>query len=29
VLAYHLLIAIEKSFLDQGIYTSWATCASN
>ena len=25
VLAYHLLIAIEKSFLDQGIHTSWAT----
>ena len=25
VLAYHLLIAIEKRFLDQGIHTSWAT----
>src|SRR4029079_1486827 len=25
VLAYHLLIAIEKSFLDQGLHTSWAT----
>jgi transposase len=25
VLAYHLLVAIEKSFLDQGIHTSWAT----
>ena len=25
VLAYHLLIAIEKSFLDQAIHTSWAT----
>jgi transposase len=25
VLAYHLLVAIEKSFLDQGLHTSWAT----
>jgi transposase len=25
VLAYHLLISIEKSFLDHGIHTSWAT----
>jgi len=25
VLAYHLLVAIEKSFLDRGIHTSWAT----
>jgi transposase len=25
VLAYHLLISVEKSFLDQGIHTSWAT----
>mgnify|MGYP001054387087 CR=1 FL=1 len=25
VLAYHLLIAIEKMFLDRGIHTSWAT----
>ena len=25
VLAYHLLVAIEKHFLDQGIHTSWAT----
>jgi transposase len=25
VLAYHLLVALEKSFLDQGIHTSWAT----
>ena len=25
VLAYHLLISIEKTFLDQGIHTSWAT----
>lgn len=25
VLAYHLLIAIEKMFLDSGIHTSWAT----
>lgn len=25
VLAYHLLIAIEKMFLDAGIHTSWAT----
>jgi transposase len=25
VLAYHLLIAIEKSLVDQGIHTSWAT----
>jgi transposase len=24
VLAYHLLVAIEKSFLDRGIHTSWA-----
>ena len=25
VLAYHLLVAIEKRFLDQGLHTSWAT----
>jgi len=25
VLAYHLLVAIEKRFLDQGVHTSWAT----
>jgi transposase len=25
VLADHLLVAVEKSFLDQGIHTSWAT----
>jgi len=25
VLAYHMLVAIEKSFLDQGIHTSWWT----
>jgi transposase len=25
VLAYHLLVAIEKTFLDAGIHTSWAT----
>jgi len=25
VLAYHLLVAIEKPFLDQGVHTSWAT----
>lgn len=25
VLAYHLLISIEKTFLDQAIHTSWAT----
>ncbi len=25
ILAYHLLIAIEKTFLDHGIHTSWAT----
>jgi len=25
VLAYHLLIAIEKTFLEQEIHTSWAT----
>jgi hypothetical protein len=25
VLAYHLLIAIEKTLLDQGIRTSWST----
>lgn len=25
VLAYHLLVVIEKSFLDRGIHTSWAT----
>jgi transposase len=25
VLAYHLLVAVEKSFLDQSIHTSWAT----
>jgi transposase len=25
VLAYHLLVAIEKRFLDRGVHTSWAT----
>ena len=25
LLAYHLLIAIEKTLLDQGVHTSWAT----
>ena len=25
VLAYHLLIAVEKTLLDKGIHTSWAT----
>ena len=25
VLAYHMLVAIEKRFLDQGVHTSWAT----
>lgn len=25
VLAYHLLVAIEKTFLDDGVHTSWAT----
>ena len=25
VLAYHLLVAIEKTFLDQGVHTSWAS----
>ncbi len=25
VLAYHLLVTIEKRFLDQGLHTSWAT----
>ena len=25
VLAYHLLVVIEKRFLDQGVHTSWAT----
>ena len=25
VLAYHLLVAIEKTLLDKGIHTSWAT----
>jgi len=25
VLAYHLLTTVEKTFLDQGIHTSWAT----
>ena len=25
VLAYHLLISIEKTLLDQGVHTSWAT----
>lgn len=25
LLAYHLLVAIEKTFLDKGIHTSWAT----
>jgi transposase len=25
VLAYHLLVTIEKRFLDQGVHTSWAT----
>jgi len=25
VLAYHLLVSIERMFLDRGIHTSWAT----
>jgi len=25
VLAYHLLATVEKTFLDQGVHTSWAT----
>jgi hypothetical protein len=25
ILAYHLLATVEKTFLDQGIHTSWAT----
>jgi hypothetical protein len=25
VLAYHLLVAIERTLLDKGIHTSWAT----
>jgi transposase len=25
ILAYHLLVAIEKKFLDRGVHTSWAT----
>ena len=25
VLAYHLLATVEKTFLDQGIHTSWAS----
>ncbi len=25
VLAYHLMVSVEKSFLDQGIHTSWAS----
>ncbi len=25
VLAYHLLVAVEKTFLDAGIHTSWET----
>jgi len=25
VLAYHLLVAVEKTLLDQGVHTSWAT----
>ena len=25
VLAYHLLVSIEKTFLDAGVHTSWAT----
>ena len=25
VLAYHLLVCIERSFLEQGIHTSWET----
>jgi len=25
VLAYHLLVSIEKTLLDQGVHTSWAT----
>jgi hypothetical protein len=25
VLAYHLLVCIERAFLDQGIHTSWET----
>ena len=28
VLAYHLLVCIERAFLDQGIHTSWATLRS-
>src|SRR5262245_37223193 len=27
VLAYHLLVCIERAFLEQGIHTSWETCA--
>jgi hypothetical protein len=25
LLAFHLLVAIEKTLLDQGVHTSWAT----
>ena len=25
VLAYHLLVALEKTLLDQGVHTSWAS----
>lgn len=25
VLAYHLLVAVEKTLLDQGVHTSWAS----
>ena len=25
VLAYHLLVAVEKSLRDSGLYTSWGT----
>ena len=25
ILAYHLLVAIERRFLNQGVHTSWAT----
>jgi hypothetical protein len=25
VLAYHLLVCIERAFLEQGIHTSWET----
>ena len=29
VLAYHLLVCIERAFLDRGIHTSWETLPSN